>query len=231
MRKKTWIVVPLLVSLLIAPTFAGEKKKADNRPFCKTVDEAARWVLAKIPAENTARLARFHEKGLISLHLSLGMWIRNNIPVWGNDALMKSLARPTHPDSVGEVILKEYWRLARLQLPEAERKRIEFFEQTYPGLKGSRPNGSSNEAIIADLNTQIRDAWPKDAPYPPFTLVADPGIKFFWKPEEMGEDLKGNVSLFLSNPRSIPYYEGDTLRVGNPGRKSSSENPKPDSEK
>jgi hypothetical protein len=207
------------------PFIDKEKGKKDTRPYCKTVDEAANWVLSQLPREETLQIAHFHEQGLIHLHFSLGMWIRNNVPVWGNEPLRKSVGENVHSDDVGGMILYKYWLLARNQLPENERKRMEYFERTLSGLKGSKPKGKTHEDVISELNSQIKDGWPKDASYPPYILAADKGTEFTWEPEEMEEDLNKNVERFLAYHRSISFYDGDTLKVGIPEEKESPNDP------
>ncbi len=216
----------LSIVLLLGILFpAGCKEEKDTRPFCKTVDEAANWVLSQMPQEETLQIARFHEQGLGHLHFDFGMWIRNNVPVWGNEPLIKSVGENVHPDHVGGMILHKYWLLARNQLPQNERNRMGYFERTLPGLKGSKPEGKSHRDVIGELNSQIKDEWPKDASYLPYVLVADDDTYFTWEPEEMEEDLNKNVERFLGYHRSISFYDGDSLRVGIPVEKKSPDKP------
>src|SRR5262245_38982687 len=99
---KTCIPV-LLLALLCSLAIGAESK--DSRPFCKTVPEAAEWVLSNAPAKTTLQVAQMLKEGLIHLHFGLGMWVRNNVPVWGNEDLIKS-AGNIHPDDVGGMILE-----------------------------------------------------------------------------------------------------------------------------
>lgn len=207
-----------ILSLLLASLAPAQEKKPakDHRPFSKTVPEAAAWVLATVPEKTTLQVAPMHPEGLIHLHFSLGLWIRNNVPVWGNTPLLLSVGGKRHPDDVGGMILKQYWRLARARLPEPERLRIEYFEQTLPTLRGRQPAATTHHAVLAELSAQIRAAWPQEAPFPPFSLEADPATFFNWKPHEMTDDLPKNVERFLRYHRSVPFYAGDALRVGTP---------------
>jgi hypothetical protein len=224
MKTRYLMVISLLLGFL-AVAAAEEDEKTDSRPFCKTVDEAAKWVLSELNTEDTRQIAHYHEEGLIHLHFTLGMWIRNNVPVWGNEPLQESVGKDVHPDDVGGLILHEYWLLARQRLPVEARKRMEYFENTLRELDGARPEAKTHEGIIAELNSQIKGAWPKDAPYQPYVLAADTGTVFNWEPNEMGEDLDKNVRRFLGYHSSISFYDGDTLRVGIPENEESPNKP------
>jgi hypothetical protein len=163
------------------------------------------------------------QEGLFHLHFGLGMWIRNNVPVWGNEKLMKNVGKYVHPDSVGAMILEQYWQLARQSLPAAERARIELFEGMLEKLKGKKPTARTHAEVLAELNAQIQAGWPKAAPYPPFKLIADKDTYFNWKPADMTDDLKRNVTRFLESHRSLPFYDGNYLRVGDPAAKNQAE--------
>lgn len=216
MKIKYLIIIILLLGLLIASTTTEDDEERDSRPFCKTVDEAAMWVFLEMEAGEIWEMAHFHEEGLAHLHITLGVWIRNNVPVWHNTTLLESVGKDVHPDTVGGMILHKYWLFARQQLPDSERSRIEYFEKTLRGLKGSKPKGETHESVIFELNYQIESAWPKDAPYQPYILVAEEGTYFTWEPKEMGEGLDENVKRFLRYNQSLPFYDGDNLIVGIP---------------
>ncbi len=192
--KTNYAILCLLFSgvLFTLNSFAEDgHKKTDKRPFCKTVDEAATWLLANMSQETTDRVAHIPNEGLSHLHFSLGMWIRNNIPVWGNKALIQSVGQNVHPDDVGGKILDAYWLLARNKLPELERKRMVHFEQTLPKIKGVKPKGKTHEVVIEELNSQIKAAWPKDAAYPPYLLRADQETYIFHLETRRNERLSG----------------------------------------
>jgi hypothetical protein len=211
--------ISILLPVLLCSLALGAEPK-DSRPFCKTVPEAAGWVLSNAPAKTTLQIARMPKEGLIHLHFGLGMWIRNNVPVWGNEELIQSVGKNVHPDDVGAMILEEYWRLARQKLPTQERERIELFESTLGKLRGEKPKAKTHEGVLGELNAQIHAAWPKDAKYPPFALRADKETHFTWQPDWMTADLAKNVEVFVSFHRSLPFYDGDYLRVGDPNPKA-----------
>ena len=81
------LIFLLFLALPLSYANAGEQK--DVRPFCKTVAESAKWLFENLPTETTLQVARMPKEGLMHLHFGLGGWIRNNIPVWGNEELRK----------------------------------------------------------------------------------------------------------------------------------------------
>lgn len=51
-----------------------------------TVDEAVRLLQSIVPQAEQAKIAALQESALITLDLSLGMWIRNNLGMWQGNA-------------------------------------------------------------------------------------------------------------------------------------------------
>ncbi|MFK5922130.1 MAG: hypothetical protein QM496_08110 [Verrucomicrobiota bacterium] len=204
----------IIIFLVLLSFNAWAEEKEVKRPFCKTVDEAAKWVLGEVPEKTTMQVARTPKVGLGYLHFGLGMWIRNNVPVWGNRKLMESVGKGIHPDNVGGMILVKYWQLSRGELPEQERKRIEYFEMSVEKIWGTKPRKRTHQGVIDELNKQIQKSWPKDAPYQPFTLMADMETEFNWEPKNMSSNLKENIEMFLTSRGSLPFYEESNLRVG-----------------
>jgi hypothetical protein len=205
--------ITTLLVIFIFATFAVAADSKDERPFCKTVEEAANWVLKDSSPELNLKIARTPKDGLVHHHFGLGRWIRNNVPVWGNTELLKSVGKGVHPDNVGGMILDRYWQLARAKLPQKERERIEYFETQLSKLNGSKPTGKTHWKVIKKLNDQITAAWPKDAPFEPYLLKADADTQFTWEPRDMTYDLKSNVGVFVRANRSS-FYRGDYLCVG-----------------
>lgn len=86
----------------------GENGVADGQP--KTVEEAVKILLAKLPSEYLQHLARASEDSLAEYHLTLGMTIRNEMGLWGdNFELIESLGYGVHPDDVSAVIVQALW--------------------------------------------------------------------------------------------------------------------------
>ena len=50
------------------------------------------------------------ENGAISVHFSLGMWIRNNFGLWENSELYSYLFEKgfTHPDDMSNYVIEEF---------------------------------------------------------------------------------------------------------------------------
>ena len=92
------------------------KGRITNRP--SSIDEAIEILLSEMILKDLTNLAKMAEDNLISLHFTLGMWIRNNFIYPRNDKLLKScrevsLDNYLHWAQVHMVIIKELWK--RLQ--------------------------------------------------------------------------------------------------------------------
>lgn len=76
----------------------------------KTVEEAVTILLAKLPAEYLRHLAHASEDLLAEYHMTLGMTIRNEMGLWGdNIELMQSFGYGIHEDDVSGVIIQALW--------------------------------------------------------------------------------------------------------------------------
>ena len=83
-----------------------------------TVDEAVRLLQSIVPQAEQARIAALQESALITLDLSLGMWIRNNLGMWqGNAALLDATGQET-ADGASDVIIRAFWVVLRQELPK-----------------------------------------------------------------------------------------------------------------
>ena len=76
--------------------------------------EEALAILDKIVSEEDKEYIKKH--GAISVHLTLGMWIRNNWGFWENSDFYKYLCEKTgltHPDDISNYIIEEFikWKL------------------------------------------------------------------------------------------------------------------------
>ena len=83
-----------------------EKKVKVEIP--NTVEEALA-ILDKIVSEEDKEYMK--KRGAISVHLTLGMWIRNNWGFWGNSDFYKYLCEKTgltHPDDISNYIIEEF---------------------------------------------------------------------------------------------------------------------------
>jgi len=63
----------------------------------RTLQKAVDLLVASLDAEERDKLRAMKEEDLISLHLGLGMWMRNSFPIWGNDELLRSIAVESRP--------------------------------------------------------------------------------------------------------------------------------------
>jgi hypothetical protein len=61
--------------------------------------------------DNTIKEFMAIEDNALSLHYSLGRWMRNNLGLWGDSELKQDLMRKSglnHPDDLSNFILKSY---------------------------------------------------------------------------------------------------------------------------
>lgn len=88
-----------------------ESEKGSEVPIPKTVDEAVK-TLVKIVSEEDRDY--FLKNGAISMHSSLGRWIRNEWGLWTDSELKNELKKKgfEHPDDMSNYIIEEfikYW--------------------------------------------------------------------------------------------------------------------------
>ena len=89
-----------------------------NPPPPKTVDDAVTRLILELPLRDRNKIANMDEIELVSLHLTLGNYIRNTYKLWNNEALLDScklkfnIDNP-HPDSASGLIIKELWKKLR----------------------------------------------------------------------------------------------------------------------
>ena len=78
----------------------------------KTVDKAVKKIYRSM--SHTEKIAFMNTTGddLVLLHMSLGVWIRNNFGLWlGNKELLKSCgAEDIHPDKASRIIIEALYR-------------------------------------------------------------------------------------------------------------------------
>jgi hypothetical protein len=95
-----------------------KKPKAKNFERPTTVDEAVDLLMSEIKLRDLNKLARMPEEDLISLHFTVGMWIRSNFIYPRNEKLRDSCREVSkdkylHWAQMHMVIIKELWK--RLQ--------------------------------------------------------------------------------------------------------------------
>ena len=112
----------------------NENPGADkDKIYPKTVDEAVNQLLKDLPIREKHEVANAPENNFINFHLGLGMEIRNNFGLWGdNEELMNSCReisgdKDLHVDSASTVIIKALWEYLQKQpLPRIATKPGEY---------------------------------------------------------------------------------------------------------
>ena len=96
----------------------------------QSVDEAVDGLLSSLPEDTLDTIEAMDRGDLISLHFTLGPWVRNAFGLWrGNRALLDSCADYAashelrsywtgHPDDASSIIVEALW--LRLQEPESD---------------------------------------------------------------------------------------------------------------
>lgn len=81
--------------------------KEEKRNIPKTLEEAIIELDKELSSEDKSFLL---ENGSLSVHHSLGRWIRNNWGLWGDSELKKYLLGQgiEHPDDMSNYIIEEY---------------------------------------------------------------------------------------------------------------------------
>jgi hypothetical protein len=90
----------------------------NQKEWPATVDEAVGVVSATLSDNDKATISAMAESELVSLHMSLGAWIRNNFGLWsGNGPLLESTGEP-NADDASMVIVVAVWRRLREMVPK-----------------------------------------------------------------------------------------------------------------
>jgi hypothetical protein len=91
---------------------AGERKDLP-----KSLSEAVDYVIERMSPGDREELRKLSKSDLVMTHFGLGMWIRNELGLWGdNQELLADLSGPNrwiHPDDVSTVIVEAVWRRLR----------------------------------------------------------------------------------------------------------------------
>jgi hypothetical protein len=105
------IVQDSMPSLLKPPP--ERNHRLNGLPLPRTVDEAIERLISEMPLKVKVILANMREVDLISLHPTLGVYIRDNFGLWsGNEELMKSCRsligeEEIHEDSASQLIISK----------------------------------------------------------------------------------------------------------------------------
>ncbi len=81
----------------------------------KTLEQAVDHVILCMSERDRERLANMPQEDLITLHSSLGEWIRNALGLGGgNEELLKACGSESlQPDAASMVIIREAWKRLR----------------------------------------------------------------------------------------------------------------------
>lgn len=84
-----------------------ESEKGSEIPIPKTVDEAVKTLVKIVSKEDRDYLL---ENGAISMHDSLGRWIRNEWGLWTGSELKNELKKKgfEHPDDMSNYVIEEF---------------------------------------------------------------------------------------------------------------------------
>jgi hypothetical protein len=75
-----------------------------------TIEASVRLVLGLMPEDEHARITALSRADLATLHLGLGLWMRNHLGLWnGNQALLDATGK-IHPDEASEVLVEALWQ-------------------------------------------------------------------------------------------------------------------------
>ncbi len=127
----------------------------------KNLREAVDLLLTSLNAEDLDRLGAMREDDLISLHLGMGMWMRNSFPIWGNGELLRSIAMESRPRVAAE--MEKLLAETQQDSDQAERIR-KLFDRALGGsrLNPTMPRRSSSTKPGSSCNdrNQSRDDRP-----------------------------------------------------------------------
>ena len=78
-----------------------------------TVEAAVRILRNMIPDKEQTEIAAMPEDDLVSLHLGLGLWIRNSFGLWKEGSKLLAATGEPDPDDASLVIIRALWRSVR----------------------------------------------------------------------------------------------------------------------
>jgi hypothetical protein len=76
-----------------------------------TIEKAVKYLLDRMPEADKETLKNTAEDDLIRFHFGLGMYIRNQLGLWGtNKKLLDSFSGVYHPDDLSMEIIEAIWK-------------------------------------------------------------------------------------------------------------------------
>lgn len=83
-----------------------------------SIEAAVRVLLALVPKSEQARIVAMVQDDLIALHFGLGQWIRNYFRLWKDNPQLLAAIGKHDPDEASGVIVLEFWKRLRDDLPK-----------------------------------------------------------------------------------------------------------------
>ena len=77
--------------------------------YPQTLKSAIIQLKKELSKEDLQWIKKMKKDRLITLHHSLGRWIRNSFGLWGKNEPLKKSCGEFHPDSVSFVIIEKLW--------------------------------------------------------------------------------------------------------------------------
>jgi len=75
----------------------------------KTIEAAIAELKKRLGKNGCLCLKRMKKRELIKLHFDFGMYIRNNLGLWGNNKSLLNATGKEHPDDASMVIIQKLW--------------------------------------------------------------------------------------------------------------------------
>ena len=88
-----------------------EKPIKPDKVWPSTINEAVRYMLDMMSEADKTVLWNTAKNNLIEYHFGLGMYIRNQLGLWGeNKKLFDSMKWPCDPDDLSMIIIEAMWK-------------------------------------------------------------------------------------------------------------------------
>ena len=105
-RKKIIWALSFLVFIFVSVIFYQYQKH--NWPL--TVEQASNRVISKLSQEDLENFKNEKEENLVSYHLGLGMWIRNEFGLWNGNIILLINTGELNPDNASQIIIENTWQ-------------------------------------------------------------------------------------------------------------------------
>jgi hypothetical protein len=83
-----------------------------SKKFPRTIEAAVEKLLEDMSRRDQTRIANMNEAKLVEFHINYGIYIKNELRLWGNEPLMEACKQAAglerlSPDQASYIILKE----------------------------------------------------------------------------------------------------------------------------